>query len=64
MPENGTTMSPVCRPYAGVEDYERLRRMLTEIQPLVGTRSYAGASDLDWWRWTDSDPEAFHRARR
>ncbi len=56
-------MPLVSRPYAGEEAYERLRRMLTEIQPLVGTRSYAGPSDLDWWRWTNSDPEAFRRAR-
>lgn len=56
-------MTIVSRSYAGDEDYERLRRFLDALQPLVGSRVYATAGELDWWRWTDDDPDAIRHAR-
>ena len=45
------------------DDYARLRRFLIAIQPLVGTRVYCTIGDLDWWRFTDEDPDAIRAVR-
>lgn len=56
-------MSVTSRAYANEEDYDRLRRFLVAIQPLVETRLYCTVGDLDWWRWTEDDVEAIRRVR-
>ena len=50
------------RPFAGEEDYPRMRALLTQTYALGGP-VYCTVGDLDWWRGLDDDPDAIRRAR-
>jgi mycothiol synthase len=52
------------RQFEDEADYGRMRRLLTAIQPLVGTRVYCTIGEIDWWRFTDDDPDAAMRRAR
>ena len=57
-------MAIVSRQFEDEADYERIRRLLNAIQPLVGTRIYATVGEIDWWRFTDDDSDAAMRRVR
>jgi ribosomal protein S18 acetylase RimI-like enzyme len=46
------------RPYAGEDDYARLRALLVALEALDGPLVYCHLGDLDWWRFTEEDPAA------
>lgn len=43
-------MAATSRPYAGEEDYARMRALLTDIYATGGPPVYCTVGDLDWWR--------------
>ena len=51
-------MAVISRPYAGEEDYARMRRLLVDIYAIGGPPVYCTVGDLDWWRFADDDPAA------
>jgi len=50
------------RPYAGEDNYARMRALLTAISALGGSAVYCTVGDLDWWRYND-EPEAIALAQ-
>lgn len=56
-------MAVTSRPYAGEEDYARMRALLTDIYATGDPPVYCTVGDLDWWRYSDDDPEAAGLAR-
>ncbi len=50
-------MAIISRRFWSESDYERIRRFLVAIQPLVGTRIYCTIGELDWWRFTENHPD-------
>ena len=44
------------RPYAGEDDYARMRSLLVTIAA-AGPAHYCTVGDLDWWRFGNGDPE-------
>ncbi len=46
------------RPYAGEEDYERIRSLTTRAFARGGLGTWCTVGDLGWWRFTDENPEA------
>jgi ribosomal protein S18 acetylase RimI-like enzyme len=56
-------MSTEERFYGGEADYARMRSMLVESFALSGPPDYVTIGDLDWWRFTDDDPDALRAAR-
>jgi mycothiol synthase len=51
------------RPYEGEADYQRIRDLLVESFALSAQPNYGTIGDLDWWRFTDDDPDALHAAQ-
>ena len=51
------------RPFMDEGDFARMRGLVVAIQPLVGTRIYGMVGELEWWRWTDEDPDAVRSTR-
>jgi ribosomal protein S18 acetylase RimI-like enzyme len=49
--------------YGGDADYARMRALLVESFALSGPPDYVTVGDLDWWRFTDDDPNALGAAR-
>lgn len=45
------------------EDYQAVRAMLQRIHAADGQPDYCTIGDLDWWRYTNEDPDAIRRAR-
>ncbi len=39
------------RPYAGEDDYSKMRNMLIQTFALNGPPDYCSVGELDWWRW-------------
>ncbi len=39
------------RPYAGENDYGKMRDMLIQTYALSGPPDYCSVGELDWWRW-------------
>jgi mycothiol synthase len=39
------------RPYAGEDDYAKMRGLLIQAYALNGPPDYCSVGDLDWWRW-------------
>lgn len=56
-------MAITSRPYAGEADYARIRALLIDTYALGGPAVYCTIGDLDWWRYTDEDPESIRSAR-
>lgn len=56
-------MTIVSRDYAGEEDYARIRELLVQISAIDGAPDYGTIGDLDWWRFTDEDPNAIAMSR-
>jgi ribosomal protein S18 acetylase RimI-like enzyme len=56
-------MSIFFRPYADETDYQRMRALLCTMYALNGPPSYCTLGDLDWWRFTNDDPDAVHLAQ-
>jgi mycothiol synthase len=50
------------RPYADENDYAAMRELLVQIEARQGPLVYCHLGDLDWWRYTDADPDAAVRA--
>ncbi|MEN9937214.1 MAG: hypothetical protein RLZZ387_3793 [Chloroflexota bacterium] len=46
------------RPYADESDYARMRGLLITAEALAGPAVYFHLGDLDWWRFTELDPNA------
>ena len=45
------------------DDYLAVRALLQRIYAADGPPDYGTVGDLDWWRYTDEDPDAIRRAR-
>jgi ribosomal protein S18 acetylase RimI-like enzyme len=45
------------------EDYQGVRALLQRVYAADGPPDYCTVGDLDWWRYTDEDPDAIRRAR-
>lgn len=56
-------MSITSRQLRDEDDYQAVRVLLQHIYALDGPPGYGTVGDLDWWRSTDADPSAIHRAR-
>lgn len=56
-------MTIVSRPYAGGDDYARIRAMLEESYRISGPPDNASVGDLDWWNCTDNEPDSISAAR-
>jgi mycothiol synthase len=52
------------RPYAGEPDYALLRALLVEIERAEGSLVYCFLGDLDWWRFTEEQPDEAITATR
>ena len=52
-------MAVTHRPYAGEEDYQRIRSLLIDAFSPEGFGTWCTAGDLDWRRFTEDDPAAF-----
>lgn len=52
-------MAVTNRPYGGEADYQRIRSFLIDAFWLEGFGTWWTVGDLDWWRFTEDDPEAF-----
>jgi mycothiol synthase len=59
----GDSVDVITRPYADEADYERIREMLIESFALSAPPDYCTIGDLDWWRFTDSDPKSIQKAQ-
>ncbi len=55
-------MAVTNRPYGGEADYQRIRAFLIDAFWLEGFGTWWTVGDLDWWRFTQNDPEAFNAA--
>lgn len=49
------------RAYRDESDYAQMRALLKTIYARTGPPVYCAAGDLDWWRYTHSDPDAVRR---
>src|SRR6476646_7647262 len=58
-----TSAGYAMRPYADETDYARMRQLLVAIVASGDPRHYCTVGDLDWWRFTASDPEAVRGAQ-
>jgi ribosomal protein S18 acetylase RimI-like enzyme len=45
------------RPYAGEDDYARMRELVRDTFAVGGPPVYAGLGDIDWWRSSEDDPD-------
>jgi ribosomal protein S18 acetylase RimI-like enzyme len=45
------------------DDYQAVRRLLQRIFAVDGPPDYGTVGDLDWWRYTDENPEAIWSSR-
>lgn len=52
------------RAWQSEDDYERVRELLRESFALTGPPDYCTRGDLDWWRYTDEDPDEITRSSR
>lgn len=56
-------MAITVRDYQGEEDYARIRELLVQSYAIGGAPVYGTIGDLDWWRFTDEDPNAIATSR-
>lgn len=56
-------MELTARSYRDEADYARMRALLVAIFAASGPPDYCSVGDLDWWRFTDDDPDAAARAQ-
>ncbi|MBA2453351.1 MAG: GNAT family N-acetyltransferase [Chloroflexia bacterium] len=56
-------MAITVRDYQGDEDYIRIRELLVQIYAIGGAPEDGTIGDLDWWRFTDNDPDAISTSR-
>jgi mycothiol synthase len=57
-------VSYTSRPYAGEPDYALLRALLVAIERAEGSLVYCHLGDLDWWRFTEEQPDVAVAATR
>jgi mycothiol synthase len=56
-------MAITARQYAGEADYARMLAMVVESNRISAPPEYAKVGTLDWWRYTDLDPDGIYAAR-
>lgn len=63
-PAHGEAMTPyTSRPFAGEDDYERMRGLLRACYAQTPDLACISVGDLDWWRGTSQDPRNIDQAQ-